>query len=146
MSDSVLEGWDSIGGLAQREYVGSYVTYPESGADFNNRRNTSVRDGFSIARQLIRDMNTRGLGFGLRMKSLVHMSTVSDVRKDLVAAMRENSSSRSSYLASSGAQYMFVGYRRANGKFHVLRLDYKGLVVDVDMWHGAERVDLSLTK
>ena len=115
-------------------------TYQTDAGDYDSHTNPYVEDSFSVALQLINDLNDRGGDLGLRMKSLLHIQSVKDVRRNLLRIMRQNSSARTWYKSASGIPYVFDGPRQYRGIFHVWQLRQHpsllaGEMDDVDHWH-----------
>lgn len=115
-------------------------TYQTDAGDFDSHSNAYVEDAFSVALQLINDLNDRGVDLRLRLKSLLHLQSAKDVRRNLLEVMRENSSSRTWYKSASGIPYVFDGPKQYRGIFHVWQLRphpslLAGEMDDVDHWH-----------
>lgn len=120
-------------------------TYQTDAGDFDSHSNPYVEDAFSVALQLINDLNHRGGDLGLRMKSLLHLQTAKDVRMNLLEIMRQNSSARTWYKSASGIPYVFDGPKQYRGIFHVWQLRshpslLAGEMDDVDHWHIPRQV------
>jgi hypothetical protein len=115
-------------------------TYQTDAGDFDSHSNAYVEDAFSVAVQLISDLNDRGVDLRLRLKSLLHLQSAKDVRRNLLEVMRENSSSRTWYKSTLGIPYVFDGPKQYRGIFHVWQLRshpslLAGEMDDVDHWH-----------
>jgi hypothetical protein len=115
-------------------------TYQTDANDYNSHTNPYVDDGFSIALQLIHDLNDRGGDIGLRVRSRLHMENVNNARRNLLRVMRQNSNSRTWYKSASGRPpYVFEGHKQYGGIFHVWRVRPSsqpgGEMDDVDNWH-----------
>jgi hypothetical protein len=115
-------------------------TYQTDAGDYDSHSNPYVKDAFSVALQLINDLNDRGSDLGLRVKSLFHVQSAKDVRRNLLRIMRQNSSARTWYKSASGIPYVFDGPKQYRGIFHVWQLRPQPSLVagemdDVDHWH-----------
>jgi hypothetical protein len=118
------------------------ITNQRDAEDYKKGINVYGLDAIAIATELVRDMRARGLDRTYRLKSIFHLQTGRDVRRNLVRVMRDNFYYRSSYYGAmataltpeSRTVYAFKEYARANGMFHVWERagdDSK----DVDQWH-----------
>jgi hypothetical protein len=126
--------------LASQSSVQVNFTFQDDAADYNSHKSPYVDDAFSVALQLINDLNERGGDLSLRVKSLFHIQNVKDVRRNLLRIMKQNSSSRTWYESKSGMPYVFDGPKQFHGIFHVWQLKQGSSLVgsemdDVDHWH-----------
>jgi hypothetical protein len=115
-------------------------TYPADANDYNVHKNPYVDDAFSIASQLVDDLDHRGGDIRLRVKSFFHVQTAADVRRNLNRIMRENFNSRTWFPdASKGTPYVFNGNKQFGGIFHVWQIGSTSTpenhMEDVDRWH-----------
>jgi len=116
-----------------------HFTYQTDANDYNAHTNGYAEDAFSIAHELIDDLNERGGDFRFGLKSLLHLHNVTDVRRSLVSIMKQNSVSRTWYKSASGRPYVFEGPKQYGGLFHVWQLRPSAQpgskMDDVDNWH-----------
>jgi hypothetical protein len=115
-------------------------TYQADASDYNSHTSGYAEDAFSIALQLIQDLNERGGDLRFRIKSFLHMHNVKDARRNLVEIMQQNSMSRTWYRSASGRPYVFKGHKQYGGMFHVWRLKENpeqpgSEMEDIDNWH-----------
>jgi hypothetical protein len=109
--------------------------------DYNSHKNQYVDDAFSIALQIISDLNGRGYDIAFRVRSFLHIQTVQDARRNLLRIMRQNFSSRAWYKSANGiTPYVFDGNKPYGGIFHVWQLKPSSSqpgseMEDVDNWH-----------
>jgi hypothetical protein len=140
LSDSAVQ--DGISPDDLKLFAVARFTNQIDAADYNNHRNLYAEDAFAIAGQLIDEVHNRGEDRRMRIRSLLHLQTVRDLRRNLDQVMERNSVSHSWYMGSSDeALYAFDGYKRFGGIFHVWVWDSKsssgakGEMLDVDHWH-----------
>lgn len=102
-------------------------------------------DAFWIAKQLIDDLDARG-SWWFQMKASLHLGRATDIRKELVRIMKENSEQRIWY---SGRQYgieeptlyAFKEHKRVEAPYHVWQSKTSKnssapvAMCDVDGWH-----------
>jgi Periplasmic binding protein len=115
-------------------------TYQSDAGDYNSHSNAYAADAFSIAQQLIRNLNERGGDLRYWIKSILHLYNVNDFRRSLVKIMKQNATFRTAYdSGSSGRPYIFEGHKQSGGMFHVWRLTASGEagseMEDIDNWH-----------
>lgn len=109
--------------------------------DYNSHNNAYAEDAFSIAQQLIADLNARGGDVRFWVKSHLHLVTAADARRNLASIMKENSLFHSAYVSSTPDRfYVFEGHKQYGGIFHVWRLKQQPTqpgdqMEDVDNWH-----------
>ena len=143
-SDAVIETRVSDDKLM--DFTAARFTYPADAADYNRHINVYGVDAVSIAEQIIGDLNRRGSDLRNRLKSLVHIETVLDARRNLVRVMEENSDSRTWYACETGTACVFDKHTRPNGMYYVTR--FNGMfhvwqlrggggseMSDIDGWH-----------
>jgi len=115
-------------------------TYQSDADDYNKHSNAYAQDAFAIAQQLIDDLNDRGGDLRFRLKSMLHLYSVDDYRRNLVSTMKWNAVYRTAYNSgSSGRPYVFDGHKQQGGMFHVWRLtpsaEPGSEMEDIDNWH-----------
>jgi hypothetical protein len=143
LDDSVVE--ERLSG-ADFELSPILITDQADAADYNSGISIYGLDAIVIATQLIDDLNTRGFDWKFRVRKVLHQLTVEDARRNLVEVMQQNFSYHSSYFGATRAAifpesrsaYVFNGYTRANGMFHVWKRVKSGTTyenIDVDPWH-----------
>jgi hypothetical protein len=151
LSDSVIQTRGSDAGLSQGFKAQSNIVLPVRfthqtfASDYNNHVSTYDRDAFAIAKTLIDDLNDRGVDLRMRMKSMLHIHSAKDARRNLNRVMKENSEVRTWYLGEARAgeypiTYIFKGHNQYNGIFHVWKLEGPEKspgpkMDDVDHWH-----------
>ena len=143
LSDSSLES--RLSDNALRDFILVRFTYQTDAEDYNDHTNIYGLDAYSIAKQLIADLNTRGGDLRYRLKTLLHFHYVNDARRSLVRVMKDNSIARTWYRGTPdqgepGTPYLFDHHRRVAAIFHVWQLkDHAAKpgsqMVDVDNWH-----------
>ena len=137
-----LEKLPANGKLPPSSALGLLVhfTYQTDASDYNAHTNGYADDSFSIAQDLLKDLNDRGGDFRYTLKALLHIHNVVDARRSLVSIMKQNSISRTWYKSASGRPYVFEGARQYGGMFHVWQLKWPSTqpgseMDDVDPWH-----------
>ena len=115
-------------------------TYQTDADDYNSHSSAYAKDAFSVAYQLIADLNERGGDLRFDIKALLHLYNVDDFRRNLVDTMKQNSTSRTAYEnTTSGRPYVFLGHKQYGGIFHVWRLTPSlqpgSQMEDIDNWH-----------
>ena len=115
-------------------------TYQTDAYDYNIHANPYIDDAFSVAAQLIGDLNVMKGDVWFRIKSSLHVHNVEDARRNLVEVMRQNSTSRTWYQSTSQrTPYVFDGHKPYGGMFHVWRLSPSSPsgkeMDDIDNWH-----------
>src|ERR1700722_10805213 len=116
LSDSTLDSQLSDNALGDLTPV--RFTFQTDASDYNNHTNLYGKDAYSIAKQLIGDLNHRGGDFRYWSKSLLHVHPGKDARRNLVRIMQENSLSRTWYQGvldlqgESGEIYVFSQHKR----------------------------------
>jgi len=139
-------GSESLSSLPLRHDLPVNFTYQTDAADYNSHSNPYADDALLITLQLISDLNNRGGDLALRFKSLLHVSSVTDARRNVLRIMRENASSRTWYKsASEKMPYIFEGYKQYGGMFHVWQVKQGSTPLgsemdDVDHWHTPKTV------
>jgi hypothetical protein len=148
LDDSVVE--QRLNG-AEFELSPIHITDQADAADYNSGISVYGIDALVIASQLIDDLNRRGFDWRFRIKKLLHRLTVEDARRNLVRVMQQNFDYHSSYFGAtrtatvpeSRTVYVFDGYTRANGMFHVwqrVKSDSGYKNIDVDRWHPSRNI------
>ncbi len=120
-------------------------TYAANADDYNVHDNEYAQDALRIATQLIADLSERGGDLRYRLRSLLHLETVKDARRNLIQIMAQNAHLRSWYECNGGEPCVFTKFygsegmfhsRRINGMFHVWEADSgTAKMKDVDYWH-----------
>lgn len=131
---------DNAASKLVRARVPVLFTYQTDAADYNAHQNAYVTDAFSIATELVSDLDQRGGDFLFWAKALLHLHNAEDARRNLVRIIAQNEALRTWYQSSSGAPFVFKGHTQYRGMFHVWRLrhgaaDPGSEMDDVDNWH-----------
>jgi hypothetical protein len=142
LSDSTLAS--RLSDNALKDFTLVRFTYQTDAVDYNDHTNIYGRDAYAIAQQLIGDLDKRGGDFRFWLKSLLHLHSVKDARRNLVHIMEENSTSRTWYRGARykdepGTAYVFNQEKRVDGIFHAWQLKEDvtpgSQMVDIDNWH-----------
>jgi hypothetical protein len=148
LDDSVVEERLSAADFALSPI---HITDQADAADYSSGISIYGIDSIEIATQLIDDLNRRGFDWKFRVRKLLHRLTVEDARRNLVHVMQQNFDYHSSYFGAvrsarfpdSRSVYVFDGYTRANGMFHVWQRIKSGAgyqYIDVDRWHPLRNI------
>lgn len=147
LSDSAVSRTGFISDEEMSGFTPVNFTHQIDASDYNERKDVYGMDGIAIAARLINDLNTRGLSWRFRIKSMFGMETAEDVRRDLLRVIQDNGKYRSSYLgapetasALGPTVYAFNGTQRLGGIFHVWERSKPpsmstSQLTDVDGWH-----------
>jgi len=153
LSDSTLDSQLSDNSL--KDFTPVRFTFQTDASDYNNHTNVYGKDAYYIARQLIGDLNQRGGDLRYWLKSVLHLHSAKDARRNLVRTMQENSMSRTWYQGAADPQgesdsiYVFRRHKRLKAIFHVWQLRRSGAMPgvmpgspmeDIDNWHPPKKI------